>query len=595
NGQLFEFDQGTTLTVPRPGGAAGPQQAGNPIANNHSFTVNDGIKTVQFVFVLNCDPTNPPAHQSNQVLVFINSTDTPQQVAAKFAAAVNGAVATQAAGPGQLTNIHAVTEDSPNYGKLLGYGQVRIIGTGNFVPAVTNIAAELTSAQALHGGIPVPFAGGYSANQMAQAIGTAVTGAKSIGGASLGYSATYNGNSVTFQNADSLVPNPEGAYANPNNANVFSFGTDALPIGLQNNFYTSDYARLGMDVHGNLLAVRQPQALTVTAPNQVADGQQFVIGNVGFEFDNNNATTVGFHSVAFTSTDTADATGARLAADIAAAINAASNPSSSVYVPGFNVQAQLGPAANQVTLLLQAPASFNFTGALATTQLTLPLNSIPARLLGATSKALSQSQTVLQNKLNGLQIGDPTNVGQASETLDVTARLHSTDITYLVTENLVLTGEPGGALGTVGREAARLQVDPGVVVKLAGAAIEVGPGANLVAEGDQNHQVTFTSMFDNSIGSGGTFFASGGNQSGGAAQASPGDWGGIYFSPTSEGSFDYAGISYGGGPVSGVGQFNAVEINQAQVRIADSTLTNNANGFDTTGTTRGGLGLNNAA
>ncbi|OYV95898.1 MAG: hypothetical protein B7Z73_01680, partial [Planctomycetia bacterium 21-64-5] len=109
NGQLFEFDQGTTLTVPRPGGVAGPQQPGNPIVNNDSFSVNDGSNTVQFVFVLNGDPNNPPPKQSNQVQIFVTSTDTPDQVAAKIANAVNSTV-TGGSGAGILTNIKAVTE-----------------------------------------------------------------------------------------------------------------------------------------------------------------------------------------------------------------------------------------------------------------------------------------------------------------------------------------------------------------------------------------------------------------------------------------------------------------------------------------------------
>ncbi|HEV3343750.1 MAG TPA: hypothetical protein VG125_25480, partial [Pirellulales bacterium] len=605
NGQLFEFDQGTTLTVPRPGGVTGPQQPGNPIVNNHSFSVSDGINTVQFVFVVNGDPNNPPLHQTNQVLIFVNSTDTPNQVAAKIANAVNSAAGV---GPGTLTNITAVTQATANYGNLLGYGQVRIIGTGNFAPTVNaGLAPELTSGQVLHRGISIPFAGNFSASQMAQAIGSAVTGAN------IGVEALYGGGgsaTVTFQNVDSLVPNPGTQYANPNNANVFTFGTDALPTGLQNNFYTSDYARLGVDVHGNLLAVRQPQTITIASASLIVNGQQLVIGNVGFQFTNNNTTAAGFLPVPFASGATLD----QLAQALAAAINAASNPTSAQFVPGFNVEAQLGATGSgQVILLVNPPASFNFSGSLATTQLTLPINTVPVQIFSAPSgsgtksgdkvgtvsssqPALVAGQAVLENKDNGLLVRISTNAGQALQTLDVTARLHSTDITYILTQNLVLTGEPGGPAGTVGREAARLQVDPGVIVKLLNAQIQVGIGATLVAEGDQNHQITFTSLLDNTVGAGGTFFAKGDNQTG---APNPGDWGGIYFWPTSHGSLDYNSISYGGGsvPVAGsFNRFNVVEIHQAQVRITNSTLTNNDNGFDATpGGRAGGYGLNDAA
>ncbi|MGH7192666.1 MAG: hypothetical protein ACREJM_03925, partial [Candidatus Saccharimonadales bacterium] len=343
-----------------------------------------------------------------------------------------------------------------------------------------------------------------------------------------------------------------------------------------NNFYTADYARLGPDVHGNLLAVREPQTITVTNAAQVQDGQQFVISDVGFEFDTGNGVTAGFQPVSFQVGQTAD----QLAQDIAKAINAASDPTNATaFVPGFNVHAQLGPAGSgEVILLLNAPASFNLNNfnstppvgprALGTTELNLPLNTVPVRILGQTP--LAQGQGVLNNSLNGLLVRISTNAGQSLDTLDVTARFHSSDISYILPENLVLTGQPGGALGSVGREAARLQIDPGVIVKLRSSRIEVGLGANLVAEGDQNHQVTFTSLFDDTIGSGGTFYANGDEPTSPTAPAptvaAPGDWAGLFFSPTSQGSLDYVSLSHGGGsvPIEGTtASFNAVEIHQA--------------------------------
>ncbi|MEX2142880.1 MAG: NF038122 family metalloprotease [Pirellulales bacterium] len=60
-----------------------------------------------------------------------------------------------------------------------------------------------------------------------------------------------------------------------------------------------------------------------------------------------------------------------------------------------------------------------------------------------------------------------------------------------------------------------------------------------------------------------------------------GDWGGLYFGPVSTGSVDHALITYAGGvtPVEGgFGGFNAVEIQQADVRLTNSVLENNDNG-----------------
>ncbi|HJT30698.1 MAG TPA: hypothetical protein VJ783_01440, partial [Pirellulales bacterium] len=602
NGRLFEFDQGTTLGVQRPGGVVTPVSLfGSTIVGGHSFTINDGTQSKQFIFYVD---TPVPTLQPNQVGIEISSFWDPNQVAAAIASAVNNTVAS-----GGLTNVRAyIAGDGGPDSSLLGLGQVRIVGTGTVVPVVdSSQATELTNTAALHGGISVPFAPGYTASQIAQGIGAAVSAA------GIGVSANSNGASVVFENADSVVPHPPASlYLNANGnvpptftspGAVFTMGGDVLPLGLENNFYTADYARLGPDVHGNLLAVREPQTITVTNAAQVQDGQQFVISGVGFEFDTGNGVTAGFHPVTFQTGQTAD----QIAQDIVKAINAASDPTNAAaFVPGFNVHAQAGPAGSgEVILLLNAPASFNLNNfntqppagslSLGTTELTLPLNTVPVRILGQTP--LSQQQKVIENTLNGLLVRINTNAGQSLDTLDVTARFHATDISYIIPENLVLTGQPGGPSGTVGRESARLQIDPGVIVKLHSARIEVGLGADLVAEGDQNHLVTFTSLFDDTVGSGGTFFANG-DDLGTPTPAAPGDWGGLFFSPTSQGSLDYVSLAYGGGsvPIEGTtASFNAVEIHQAKVRITNSTLANNAAGVDPVPTGRNGRGVNTGA
>ena len=137
-----------------------------------------------------------------------------------------------------------------------------------------------------------------------------------------------------------------------------------------------------------------------------------------------------------------------------------------------------------------------------------------------------------------------------------------------------------------------LIVDPGVIVKSNGSRIEVGMGAQLIAEGTSAKPIVFTSLFDNTFGAGGVF-ATTGNFS---ATADAGDWSGFFFDPISTGSFDHVDIAYGGGMSSiegGFADFNAVEIYQATVHIADSILENNAGGADST--TRNGRGQNAAA
>lgn len=143
---------------------------------------------------------------------------------------------------------------------------------------------------------------------------------------------------------------------------------------------------------------------------------------------------------------------------------------------------------------------------------------------------------------------------------------------------------------------ANLVIDPGMLVKLQGGRIVTGVSAQLVAEGREGLPVIFTSRQDDSYGAGGTF-----DTNGDAATSAPlrGDWGGIYFGHAGSGSLDHALVTYAGG-VTGVGGtfagFNAVEIHQADVRIANSTLENNASGVGGAATeNRNGAGFNEPA
>ena len=181
-----------------------------------------------------------------------------------------------------------------------------------------------------------------------------------------------------------------------------------------------------------------------------------------------------------------------------------------------------------------------------------------------------------QNTTNGLFIRINTNAGSSLDTLDVAAELSATDIPYVLQENLVIHDDLGTASGP--GVAGQLQVDPGVVVKLGGARIEAGFGANVIAEGTAAKPVVFTSIDDTRYGGGGVFDTADNN---GATLAQPGDWGGFYFSPTSSGSIDHALITFGGGQTAiegGFDYFDAIEIHQAKVRIADSRLEDNAVG-----------------
>jgi hypothetical protein len=159
----------------------------------------------------------------------------------------------------------------------------------------------------------------------------------------------------------------------------------------------------------------------------------------------------------------------------------------------------------------------------------------------------------------------------------------------------------GGALPTTttnlrGRFDASLNIDPGTVVKLQGSRIEVGIGAQLIAEGRDGYSVVFTSLDDVRYGGSGTFSTITRNT---ARTPVAGDWGGIVATQASSLSIDHANIAFGGGTTrieGGFAGFNAIEIHQAEARITNSNLENNAVGtLGTTDTDRAGRGVNSDA
>lgn len=163
----------------------------------------------------------------------------------------------------------------------------------------------------------------------------------------------------------------------------------------------------------------------------------------------------------------------------------------------------------------------------------------------------------------------------------------------LVTLDLRLTGVVRA------RPDGRLKIDPGTVVKLEGARIEITFGAQLIAEGLDGKEVIFTSKLDDRYGAGGTFDT---NKDDGPNEARPsaGDWGGIYAGYLSHLSLDHAYIAFGGGndnKIEGTFKgFNVIEVHQAEARIANSVIEYNAPGTGGQGSAyRYGRGINDGA
>tara|TARA_R110002111_G_scaffold256979_3_gene324753 strand:- start:89044 stop:104352 length:15309 start_codon:yes stop_codon:yes gene_type:complete len=201
---------------------------------------------------------------------------------------------------------------------------------------------------------------------------------------------------------------------------------------------------------------------------------------------------------------------------------------------------------------------------------------------------------IYNNSINGLFVRINTAFGNTINKLDVPG-IFNDDITHVITENLQIYGAPGGQLDAADNPTinGRLKINPGVVVKLSGARIEAERGsAQLIAEGTEENPIIFTSLSDDRYGAGTTFDTS----NDGVTAFGPGNWGGIIFNAASSGSIDHALITNAGGLVpieGGFANFNAIEVHQAEFRISNSVLENNASGQ--TGSNRNGRGNNGSA
>ena len=128
---------------------------------------------------------------------------------------------------------------------------------------------------------------------------------------------------------------------------------------------------------------------------------------------------------------------------------------------------------------------------------------------------------------------------------------------------------------------ASLIVDPGSIVKLEGARIELGQGVQFIAEGTQDLPIVFTSKLDDRSGAGGTFDTNNDGTNAAPSVPSAGNWGGIYVSSGADVSFDHSLIAYAGGVTRLDGtfrSFNALELQQGTARVANTTFEFNANG-----------------
>lgn len=206
------------------------------------------------------------------------------------------------------------------------------------------------------------------------------------------------------------------------------------------------------------------------------------------------------------------------------------------------------------------------------------------------------SNLIIDNSINGLFVRIRTELGATVDKVSIPTRWDDTDIVHVLTENLLIDATPGGPIkdpltGVIkARLDGSLKIDPGVVVKLSGARIETKLGGQLIAEGTAADPIVFTTLTNDAFGGSGTFDTKNDRN---VNLPAPGQWGGLYFSATAHGSLDHVLINYGGGltPIEGgFDRFNAIEIHQADVRLTNSIIRDNADGSASSG--RNGRGTN---
>ncbi|TWU42048.1 beta strand repeat-containing protein [Novipirellula artificiosorum] len=154
----------------------------------------------------------------------------------------------------------------------------------------------------------------------------------------------------------------------------------------------------------------------------------------------------------------------------------------------------------------------------------------------------------------------------ASATTFVDSAIVGTDSLPTLTQSRTARPDPG------------LKLDPGTVLKMQGARIDVTLGSHFYAEGTTERPVVMTSLSDARYGAGGTFDT---NASSSRSELQPGDWAGLYVGFGGSASIDHATIAGGGGTAripGGFASFNTIEVHQGDLRLANSRMEQNADG-----------------
>lgn len=331
--------------------------------------------------------------------------------------------------------------------------------------------------------------------------------------------------------------------------------------------FTVDYDRVGPDIHGNRILNNSINGLQVRA--RTAAPNQLEKMTVQGRFDDTDIVHVLPENLEIQGTPG----GATLKQQAPSTTLVQLTPQVGGTLPtGFYNYRFTSIDANGVESIASDATQFTFVSG---TTHTIAISSIPA------------SASRIYRSANGA-VGPYVLVGELSSSVG----------TFIDTGTDLGIALPTSAPAVVSRLDARLVIDSGTIIKSQGARIDVGIGAQLIAEGTDGDPVVFTSLNDVAYGAGGTFNTANraAPPTAGARGAAAGDWGGIYVGHTASASIDNAVIAFGGGTTrveGGFADFAAIEAHQADLRVAHSRIEFNSDGFVTsTDPNRGGRGIN---
>ncbi len=369
-------------------------------------------------------------------------------------------------------------------------------------------------------------------------------------------------NNLITRSADAAVA------ATPN-----SFKEDDFldPRSQANGFFIPDYDRVGPEIHGNKVINNTINGLFVKTKTGVAETLETVTVTARFD-DIDIPHVIGENLV--------------VAGKAGGGIIDTASPPTTVVTLSLISGGSLAAGTYNYRLVYVDSAGNESLASIPTSSLTVAANS---------SIALANLPPIsggLPYVARRLYRSDATGAG----TYRLVTQLNAVANTYL--DNGTLTG---GALVPLNikvrsRLDGGLVIDAGAILKLRGSRIELSDGGTLIAEGTSSLPIVMTSLNDNRYGFGGTFDTA---NTKGTRRPDEGDWGGVFVGHGSSASLDYSRISYAGGTTrieGGFASFNAIEVHQADFRMSNSRVENNAPGDETVTTSkRGGRGTNSPA